>query len=417
MAEGIENADVVCCFMTSSYQTSRNCQLELEYANKRGIRIIPCMVGEKNEKKWTPSSWLGLITSGLNYINFRDDSDMNVQLKARELISRSRDQSIAPPTTHSKVSLAEIIREKYLRENRMERLVNKEKSFSIEQSYINLALVETKEQHAKEKKQKQPSLKMQAEEHELSQSGKKHKDTILGTYEEIYGIKTSIHVKNIFERCKNQTKKILVLGRAGIGKSTFCQYVTHRWAKGEIWSQYEMILLIRLRKLTDSRRLSTGNISPMDLVKKEYCPFHDLSNEEERDFQDQCNTGKVLWILDGYDEFAQNIPDQLRDVFDYIVQTQHHILTSRPYAIDLAYDAKMEITGFTDNNIAKYIEHFFDQLQDDMPNATLEGYKLLNFLKENSSIWGICHIPVNLELICSLWSDTDWSKKKSLTML
>lgn len=33
MAAGIDNADVICCFMTSSYQTSRNCQLELEYAN------------------------------------------------------------------------------------------------------------------------------------------------------------------------------------------------------------------------------------------------------------------------------------------------------------------------------------------------------------------------------------------------
>ncbi|CAF1346448.1 unnamed protein product [Adineta ricciae] len=299
------------------------------------------------------------------------------------------------------MKLFEPIRQKYLQQNRMKRMVNEEKSFSIEQNYVNLAMVETKEQQAKEKK-----LKRQDEQ----------KDAILGTYEEIYGIKTPVEVKNLFEKCKGSTKKVLVLGRAGIGKSTFCQYVTYLWAKGELWSQYDLVVLIHLRKVTDSRYPSTENYAPVDLIKMEYFPYDDLSSEQKECFKRQLNSGKILWILDGYDEFVNSISDQLRDVFDYILDTQHHILTSRPYAIALSYDVKIEITGFTDNNIVKYIEYFFEQITNEIPNAPFEGQKLLNFLKSNFSIWGISHIPVNLELICSLWSDSNCSKKNILTM-
>ncbi|CAF4005351.1 unnamed protein product, partial [Rotaria sp. Silwood1] len=148
------------------------------------------------------------------------------------------------------------------------------------------------------------------------------------------------------------TKKVLVLGRAGIGKSTFCQYVTYRWAKDQLWPQYELVVLIHLRKLTDTRYPPGKEYSPFDIVKKEYSPYDDLSKEEKQHFNEQCKKSKVLWILDGYDEFAQNIPAQLRDIFDHIRSTQHHILTSRPYAVALPYDVKMEIVGFTDDNIA-----------------------------------------------------------------
>jgi predicted NACHT family NTPase len=265
--------------------------------------------------------------------------------------------------------------------------MNEEKSLTIEQSYINLAMVETKEQQEKEKKLKQHDQeKMPERENEQDNHLQQHNDKILGTFEEIYGTKTSIDVTNIFKKCEDQTRKVLILGRAGISKSTFCQYVTYRWAKGEIWSEYELVVLIRLRKLSESRYLSGENYSPVDLVKKEYFPFDDLSNEDKQRFKEQCNTGKVLWILDGYDEFVQNIPEQLKDVFDHVRETQHHILTSRPYAITLSYDVKMEITGFTDDNNVKYVQQFFDQITDEITNAAVQGQKLLTFLKSNPSI-------------------------------
>ncbi|CAF3665353.1 unnamed protein product [Rotaria socialis] len=418
MAQAVSDASIVCCFMTPEYENSKNCKLELEHAQTMGKSIIPCMVSNRREWKPSPSKWLGFITSSTLALDFSDTSEESIIRKTRELIKKIRSPSSVPTleSTASPEKLIERIKETYLTRNRINRIVNEEIFFPIEQSYINLAIVETKEQHEKEKKLQQKSQQMQEEENEQDQTRKQHNDGILSTYEEIYGVKTSIDVKKIIQKCKDQIKKVLVLGRAGIGKSTFCQYVTYQWAKGEIWSEYHLVVLILLRKLTNNRYPPVKSYSPVDIVEKEYFPFGDLSNEDRQLFKEQYNKGQVLWILDGYDEFTQNIPEQLKDVFDHIRTTQHHILTSRPYCIALAYDVKMEITGFTNENIAKYVEHFFDQNKDEIVDISLKSQKLLRLLEANPSIWGIAHIPVNLELICSLWTNTNSSKTATLTM-
>ncbi|CAF2131910.1 unnamed protein product [Rotaria magnacalcarata] len=298
-------------------------------------------------------------------------------------------------------------------------MVNEEESFPIEQSYINLAIVDAKDQQEKEKMLQEQDQKMKEREKQKDFNLEKQHGEIIGTYEEIYGHKTSIDVENIFQQCKDQIKKVLVLGRAGIGKSTFCQYVTYRWAKGELWSEYKLVILIRLRRLTDNRyppRKEGKEYSLIDLVKKEYSPCEDLSAEQTQHFKELCKNRQVLWILDGYDEFAQNIPEQLKDVFDHVRETQHHILTSRPYAIKSSYDVKLEITGFTNDNIVKYVEQFFVQITKEINNDSSVTKKLLRLLKSNSSIWGVAHIPVNLELICSLWSNNDWTETTVLTI-
>ncbi|CAF4565466.1 unnamed protein product, partial [Rotaria socialis] len=206
MGEAVENASAICCFMTPEYENSTNCQLELKRGQDLGKRIIACMVGDKNDRKWKPSGWLGLIIAGLTYINFRDDSDSNIRLRAGELIDRIKNQ---PSTSATKslpqpVKLFEEIRQKYIRENRIKRMVNEEKSFPIEQSYINLAIVDAKDQQEKEKKLKEQDQKIKEREKQKDFNLEKQHGEIIGTYEEIYGHKTSIDVKNIFQQCKDQ---------------------------------------------------------------------------------------------------------------------------------------------------------------------------------------------------------------------
>jgi HEAT repeat protein len=280
--------------------------------------------------------------------------------------------------------------------------MNPAKSFPIEQSYINLAIVKAKDQYEKEK--------------QLGNAG--HNNDIMGSFEEIYGMKTAIDVKNIFDTLKNEEKQVLVFGRAGIGKSTFCRYVAYQWATGSYWSQYKLLALIPLRRLTPNRYpiLPPGqNYSLIDLIKKEVFPY-DLSENDERLLKKQFDAKKTLWILDGYDEIIQNVPPHLECLFEQLLKTPHHILTSRPYSNALSYNVQMEITGFTDENIEEYMQQFFNQMKDELDNATIKSQTLLKFLKSNRSIWGVAHIPVNLELICSLWSNEDWSETTHLTI-
>ncbi|CAF2246840.1 unnamed protein product, partial [Rotaria magnacalcarata] len=168
-----------------------------------------------------------------------------------------RMQSIKEPSY-----LFELIKWDYKQNSRIERLMNPAESFPIEESYINLAIVDSKEQQGKEKNLRD------ANQHE----------TIMGTFEDIYGVKTPVNVKDIFNTCKEAGKKALVFGRAGIGKSTFCRYVSHQWAKSALWPEYNSVVLISLRSLTKDRYppLSSGSYSLVDIVAKE-CFSRDLS--------------------------------------------------------------------------------------------------------------------------------------------
>jgi hypothetical protein len=86
MADGVENAAVVCCFMTAKYQNSRNCEKELLYAERRRVSIIPCRL----TRDWEPSTWLGLVIAGLVWIDFRDTTEGNLDLKIDKLIDQIR---------------------------------------------------------------------------------------------------------------------------------------------------------------------------------------------------------------------------------------------------------------------------------------------------------------------------------------
>ncbi|CAF0987406.1 unnamed protein product [Adineta steineri] len=283
--------------------------------------------------------------------------------------------------------------------------MNPAKSFPIDQSYINLAIVETKDQQEKEKKLRDSQ----------------HNGAIMEAFENIHGTKTSVDIKDIFKTCKGQTRNVLVFGRAGIGKSTFCQYVAYQWATGMIWQEYELIALIPLRSLTADRYplLPAGtSYSLIDVLRKECFSFDQyLSEKDETQLKEQFHSSRILWLLDGYDEIVQNVPAHLRSLLnDQLLKTPHHIITSRPYMNTLSHPVQLEITGFTDDNIFKYVEQFFEEIANEAQNSSAEGEKILSFLKRNPRIWGIAHIPINLELICSVWSNTHWSETKTLTM-
>lgn len=67
MAAGVEEAVVICPFMTPAYQASRSCKKELNYADTREVIIVPVMLTDD----WEASEWLGLITAGLLWVDFR----------------------------------------------------------------------------------------------------------------------------------------------------------------------------------------------------------------------------------------------------------------------------------------------------------------------------------------------------------
>ncbi|XP_039654392.1 uncharacterized protein LOC120557822 [Perca fluviatilis] len=83
MAAGVEEACVICPFMTPAYQASRSCKKELNYADSREVPVVPVMLAND----WEASEWLGLITAGLLWVDFRnaENDEEHFEMRLRSL--------------------------------------------------------------------------------------------------------------------------------------------------------------------------------------------------------------------------------------------------------------------------------------------------------------------------------------------
>lgn len=96
MAQGVDGAAVVCPFMTTKYQDSKNCKKELNYADHMEVAIVPVMA----ENSFKATGWLGIITAGALWIDFRKTDNMNNRIEslAKEIMSQVGDllKKVAP---------------------------------------------------------------------------------------------------------------------------------------------------------------------------------------------------------------------------------------------------------------------------------------------------------------------------------
>lgn len=95
MAFGVDNALVVCPFMTNKYSESKNCKKELNYADSQDKEILPIMA----EGGYKATGWLGLITAGLLWVDFRNKANVANSLVSleKELQHRCSGLELAKP--------------------------------------------------------------------------------------------------------------------------------------------------------------------------------------------------------------------------------------------------------------------------------------------------------------------------------
>ncbi len=82
MSLAIQEAAVIVCFMTPKYQDYPFCKKELQYASDLRKPVIPCLL----TPNWQQSDWLGFITAGSIWLDFRDVSEDNLEKKLERMI-------------------------------------------------------------------------------------------------------------------------------------------------------------------------------------------------------------------------------------------------------------------------------------------------------------------------------------------
>ena len=335
-------------------------------------------------------------------------------------------QALAKPQQTQQ--LINSIKEKYRQDNTLPDMLGGPILTLKEGCYVNLALIKSDEQIAKEQ-----SLKQQSKPDSESTSNHTQRDNRLSSFEDIHRPKDPLPLNQLFvtklNKHSNTTadkpiQRVLMLGRAGIGKSTLCQYLAYRWAddnktEEEAWlKEYDVLLWIKLRELlthAQSYEKHHKHFGVVDAVTKS-C-VSNLYSSNNTTITDVVNdlihdsAKKVLWVLDGFDEVAHLYGDEkhslhkvLHELFPRAATPAplHQVLlTSRPYASQgLQVDRTIENIGLLDDDIPRYVTQYFNKLSN--PNPDL-GEKVTTQIKTNTNIHGMTHVPINAYLICHLY--------------
>ena len=220
-------------------------------------------------------------------------------------------------------------------------------------------------------------------------------------------------------------KSVLVTGKAGIGKTVYCQNLIRDWADNKLFQpqsnrnvpdfKFAYLLTFRQLSLLGDKRFTLREILNLSSVLDEHSNIDDFLFEYIVDHSEN-----VLIILDGFDEYSkQNVivrdlddryPNSAKEkmpvaalcaklIKGKILKDSVVMITSRPDECDqmtgeVAFDRYVEITGFSEEQVKNYIEKYFRE-NEVMKNAVMDH------ITKNDNLVSFAHIPVLCFLMCS----------------
>ena len=252
--------------------------------------------------------------------------------------------------------------------------------------------------------------------------------------DKVVGEKRAIKIEAIFDELDKEGSepigKVLLLGGAGIGKTTLMHYISHQWARGKLWEgKYAYLFRVRLKELLNDSWQAAYSTDDLDehplacfihhclrnqrtqlpLPRSKRKAFKLCSLEEiKKLLEDSASQHSVLLLVDGYDEIAsQSHQGIVKDIVDEILERGRVIMTSRPNAADKklrsAFGRQVESQGLDRTGIDQYIDLQFGEDQ--------AGQDLKDFLTNNRQILGMCEVPINTALLCIIWQDEEFREK------
>ncbi|CAH3125823.1 unnamed protein product [Pocillopora meandrina] len=219
-----------------------------------------------------------------------------------------------------------------------------------------------------------------------------------------------------------ESKKVLIVGRPGIGKTLCCIKLLRDWALNKDFKatsgaqvHFNAAFFVKFRRFDSTKNLSLKEL----LIRSEYFPTHDMDNKVWNHLQK--NPEGVLMLFDGFDEFehdekktkASTYPKGIEDekplqilyqwlVTGKLLQDASIVTTTRPTALSgiahLKFDKSFEILGFSTEQIKEYIDKFAG---DDKQ----AGETLWRHISSNMNLLSLCYVPVNSFIMCSSLSE------------
>ncbi len=193
-------------------------------------------------------------------------------------------------------------------------------------------------------------------------------------------------------------KLVVIKGAPGGGKTTLSWKLCRRWANGEVWTDYSLVVLLRLRDENVQEAVT--------LVDLFQCEDTDVSKSVHTIIRNNHGEG-VLFILEGLDELPPSLRKKdstfMKLITGRLLPASTVLVTTRPWAVcDLPVTCSsrinqfIEILGFSSEQIQEYIDLM---IKDGAPP------ELREYINSNPRISSAMYNPLYARIVIEIYQE------------
>ncbi len=195
-------------------------------------------------------------------------------------------------------------------------------------------------------------------------------------------------------------KLVVIKGAPGGGKTTLLWELCRRWANGEGWTDYSLVVLLRLRDKNVQEAV--------ELVNLFQCKNIDTSKNVVATTLIRNHHGHgILFILEGLDELPPSLKHEdsifMKLITGHLLSSCTVLVTTRPWATcDLPVtcisriDQFIEILGFSSKEIQEYIDQMIEA------GAPSE---LREYINSNPHIFSAMYNPLHARIVVKFYRE------------